>query len=605
MKGFISRTFFYLRQRPSLSTKFPPVENGVTMLSSVTNAPFPSHCQKILREYAKRHMFTSKYWITRPQAHRSSNANALPTESPVPIHLQVEAVIPITSLPRLTQQRIVDEYPPFLGSGVGILSERRKWKAVTAGRLIQLLNPSEEDRALFIDVIIAKELGIKYKRQDVIDIRPASSVFVFNAEQLDDPYKGEPQKGVALDAITGKRLGQPAHDILLGVGILRGYTSPMWIAERQLKYINLELKTHAHKEAVVAPNMTGFIVPLSVLPAPCRDDLLAELTRSCPDAFGFDIFFIYNVNGWESTRSSVLVNHMLAINDKKYPFHFVNLTNLYIQKPQYAKMASNFYSKYKPIGVSLLEIPDAGKNVKHHAKTRLAVQCSSGRKPFFFFFAEDATLRRYYNACCMTKPYLTVPSVRSIAILNGKLVGHRDESILRAFALKHTLSSPLWLTESGARRLGVRIHPKHTKHFVTIGAAAGDTDPGEEGMEGFYNVDDFSRPEEILSLFPKTSKRVHFMLDSKWRPVLGKQHQTFLTSLRRRTPLWISVNECLMSGFEPNQDATLYKFPTRNRKEATGTKLYNSQHTTDPVRVIGLSTMLIRPQGISLQHSAL
>ncbi|CCW67758.1 unnamed protein product [Phytomonas sp. Hart1] len=572
------------------------------MLSSVTNAPFPSHCQKILREHAIRNNYSSKYWITRPQANRTSNANVLPTEKPAQIHLQVEAVVPMTSLSRPIQQRIMDEYPPFLGSGVGILSERKKWKAVTAGRLIHLLNPSEEDRALFIDVVTAKELGIKYNPQNIIDIRSASSVYVYNAEQLDDPYKGEPQKGVALDAVTGKRLGQPAHDILLGVGILNGYTSPMWIADRQIKYLNLELKSNAHKEAVITSNMTGFIVPLSILPESCRNELLAELTQNHLDAFGFDIFFIYNVNGWEATRSSVLVNHMSAINDKEYPFHFVNLTNLHIQKPKYANMAKKIYSKHKPIGASLLDIPSTGANVTPSAKMRLAIQFSRGNESFSFFFAEDATLRRYYNACCMTKPYLTVPSVRSIAILNGRLVGHRDESILRAFALKHSLSSPLWLTESGGQRLGVHIHPKHKKHFVRIGAAAGDTSSGEEDMEGFYNIEDFSRPDEILSLFPKTSKHVHFILDSKWRPVLGKQNQNYLTSLKRQKPLWISANECLMSGFEPTKAGKLYKFPLRNRKEGTGTKLYNSQHTTDPVRVIGLSTMLIRPQGVSLHH---
>lgn len=48
-----------------------------------------------------------------------------------------------------------------------------------------------------------------------------------------------------------------------------------------------------------------------------------------------------------------------------------------------------------------------------------------------FFFAQDATLRRYYNAMCMTKPYLAVPSVRAVAFVNGRPVGHRDEMMLR------------------------------------------------------------------------------------------------------------------------------------------------------------------------------
>ncbi|KAG5470285.1 hypothetical protein LSCM4_02980 [Leishmania orientalis] len=571
----------------------------ITMLSAVTNAPFSKGCQVVLRSASRSNLFSSRFWVTLPQSRRSCNAAVLPGQKPAVIHLNVEKVIPLKALAKKDQRQVLDEHPPFFGCGVGILSERKKWKAVTADRLIRLLNAAEEERALFIDVNRAIELGLKYSTKDVIDIRSASSVSVFNSDQLDDPYKGEPQKGVALNAATGKRFSQPAHDILLGVGILRGYTSPLWIAEAQMKYLNVELNVNAKKQAVPAPSMTGMIVCLSVLPPKCQEELLSELKNQRPDAFGHDTFFIYNVNGWETTRSRVLVRNMAAVNDREYPFHFVNLKDLRLQKPQYSSVVIQLTGCKAPLGASALETAGlaVGKLVNADRKDdRLVLQ---GRR-FPFFFAEDATCRRYYNADCMAKPYLMMPSVRPIAILKGRLLGPRDESVLRAFALKNKLSSPIWVTESAAERMGVHIAAAHKKRYVLIGAAAADANPDEEVADGFYNIDDFAKPEEILSLFPKASKKVHFMLDTKWRAVLGKQRQDYLSSLNRDVPLWVSVNECLMSGFEPRPGSTLLSFPTSRKRDKTGTRLYNSQHTTDPVRVIGLSSVYTRPQGLTI-----
>ncbi|GET91637.1 hypothetical protein, conserved [Leishmania tarentolae] len=573
--------------------------NDVTMLSTVTSDAFSKQCQVVLRNVSKKKMFSSRFWVTQPQSRRSCNAVVLPGQKPAVIYLNVEKVIPLKVLAKKDQRQVLDEHPPFFGSGVGILSERKKWKAVTADRLIRLLNAAEEERALFIDVNMAKELELKYNKKDVIDIRSASSVSVFNSDQLDDPYKGEPQKGVALNAATGKRIGQPAHDILLGVGILRGYTSPMWIAETQMKYLNAELKPEAKKQAVSAPSMTGMIVCLSVLPPKCEQELLSELKKQHSDAFGHDIFFIYNVNGWEATRSRVLVRNMAAVNDKKYPFHFVNLKDLRLQKPQYSSAVVRLTGCKTPLFGSALDTtaPDATKSRGEDQKDNLLV--IQGKK-FPFFFAEDATRRLYYNAACMLKPHLMMPSVRPIAILKGRLLGPRDESILRTFALKNKLSSPIWVTESEAERMGVRIAAAHKKHYVLIGAFAADANPDEEAVDGFYNIDDFSKPEEILSLFPKASKKVHFMLDTKWRAVLGKQRQDYLSSLKRDVPLWVSVNECLMSGFEPRPGSKVLSFPTSRKRDKTGTRLYNSQYTTDPVRVVGLSSVYTRPQGLTI-----
>ncbi|KAH9578825.1 hypothetical protein LSM04_005572 [Trypanosoma melophagium] len=603
--------------RPSVlllkGKRLSTVNNSVTLLSSVTNAPFSASCQSILRAVSKERHYVNRYWVTLPQSRRTCNAVVLPGELPTTIHLNVERVVPFSVLPENVQKRIMDEHPPFFGSGVGILSTRMKWKTVTAERLLRILNEKDEERALYIDVSIMSEIGVKLGAKDTIDIRKQSSISVYSAEQLDDPYKGEPQKGVALNAVTGKRLGQPAHDILLAVGIMRGYISPMWIPEKQIKHLNVELRKNSEDEGVLAPNMTGLIVSLSQLPKDAHDELLKELYETHPDAFGYDLYYLYNVNGWEVMRSRVIVKHMAAIGDTVYPYHFVNVRDLGLQKPKYAVFARQCERKLKPLKTKKSKANSReGDEINEFSKDMddLVIRKFSPPRGFkgikggvgAAFFAEDATLRRYYNAVCLKQPHLAVPAVRSVAILNGKLIGRRDEAKLRAFALKHKLSSPIWVTPIGARRMGVGIEKKHLNKFVMIGAGAVDNDVGDESMNEFYNLDDFTNPDEVLSIFPKKSKSVHFMLDSKWRPVMGKQRQDFLTSLKRSTPLWVSVNECLMSGFETKPGSLPLSFPSRKKGAAPsgGNKLYNSQFTTDPVRVIGLATVYTRPQGTTL-----
>ncbi|CBH18688.1 hypothetical protein, conserved [Trypanosoma brucei gambiense DAL972] len=609
------RGVFYLTgvllKRKRLST----VHTEVSVLSSVTNAPFSPSCQAALRSVAKERHYVKRHWLTLAQSRRSCNAVVLPGEAPTIIHLNVKSVIPFSSVPKSVQKRIMDEHPPFFGSGVGILSTRMKWKSVTGDRLRRFLNEEESDRVLYIDTDIASELGVQVNRKDVIDIRKQSSVSVYSAEQLDDPYKGEPQRGITLNAATGKRLGQPAHDILLAVGILRGYTSPMWVAEKQLKHLNLEVNKGCENEGVLAPNMTGFVVSLSSIPKEAQKELLKELQEDHPDAFGYDLYFIYGVNGWEVMRSRVLVKSMAAVNDPRYPYHFVNVRDFGLQKPKYSAFAEACDHKVQLLrGKSVRKPPEPhdedAKNHKLDASSivrsfSITVGASRSPVPIRGFLAEDATLRRYYNAVCLTEPHLAVPAIRSIAVLNGKLVGRRGEAKLRAFALKHKLSSPIWVTPLGAKRMGVGIEKKHINNYVLIGSASieeYDDDSGGGTNEEFYNIDDLVNPDEVLSIFPKSSKSAHFMLDSKWRPVLGKQRQAFLTSLKRRSPLWVTVSECLMSGFQALPEVKPISFPVAKKGGGVegGHKLYNSQFTTDPVRVIGLATIYTRPQGTTL-----
>lgn len=607
----------------------------MTMYSSTNHRRFSAIVQDKLRRATEALGSESMFWITRAQALRTSNAVVLPGERPTVIHLDVSTVVPLLSLSKADQEGILDNYPPFFGMGVGILSDRNKWKVVTAHRLLRLLNVNDDDRVLYVDTARADLLGFKYKPNDVIDVRKASAVELYNSIQLDDPYKGEPQRGVALNGITGKRFSQPAHDILLAVGLLRGYISPMWVPERQMKYLNVEVREECKNDGVMTYDMSGLIVPLSSLPKACIRLLLNLLRRKYPDAFKCDLFFLFGVNQWEASRSRALVKHMSALEDLKYPYFFVNVQEFAFQFPAQGLPLYKVAKKLKPYGRHYIkaaaekqlaedvEARASGKKkgsssqTKKKAPSSLEVLPSSllfvrneklwDEQEVRCFFAEDATMRRFYNACTMKKPYLLFPSVRAIGILNGRLLGRRDETILHMHALRRKFSSPLWLTTRMAEKMGVRILYRERKKFAVIGPAAAAEEGGALYSDGFYNIEDFSNNEAILSMFPKSSKNMHFILDGKWRPVMGKFRQDYLASLKYSSTLWISVNECLMSGFEPDPSAARYYFPSaKSTKKAKikGTSaivpIYNSQQTTDPVRVIGLSTFYTRPQGTSM-----
>lgn len=337
------------------STAPPTAMREARMVSTVTRKAFSPRHQKVLRAVAKREGYASHSWLTSAQARRTGNTFIMPGAKPTTIFQHVEKVVPLLALPRKDQQRILDEYPPFFGSGVGILSDRLKWKVVTSDRVNRVLNKGDEERALFLDVDQCKALQVKHDKKHEIDISAVSNISIYNADQLFDPYKGELQRGLAIDAITGKRVKQPAHDLLLTVGILRGYISPMWVTEKQLKYLNLELRKGAEPTAVEASDMSGMIVSLASLPTACRNLLLKELRAVRPDAFGQEVFFLYSVNGWEAMRSRVIVKNMIAINDPSFPFHFVNLRDLAYQKPQCAAIAMDMMSHYRPLGSILLE----------------------------------------------------------------------------------------------------------------------------------------------------------------------------------------------------------------------------------------------------------
>lgn len=597
------------------------------MFASVNHARFRKNIQDELRSVtALVPEMSSMFWITRAQALRTSNVLVRPGEAPTTIYLAVSAVIPLLSLSKVEQSRVLDEYPPFFSMGVGILSERRKWKVVLATRLSRYLNPKDEERLLFIDTAIAEDLKLRYNPESVISVKEFSGVEMFNAGQLEDPYKGMPQRGVAINVITGKRFPQPSHDLLLAVGILRGYISPFWIAEKQLKYLNLELRPEEVERGVLASEMSGLIVPLSSLPADSRRFLHRRLMKNFPDSRNHDLFFLFGPNGWEVSRSRVLVRHMVGLEETRYPYYFVNVTEFIFQFPEwglylfkglhsakprgreYIEQAALEYYRQEAEDLQKREIKPKKKQDKEAVlktlpNNLLFIQEGRlwGTTSFRYFFAEDATLRRYYNACSMTKPYLAVPSVRPIAIANGRVMGRRDEAILRTQSLKCKFSSPIWLTASAALKMGVDILPRERRRYALVGVE-GSLQNVSKASEGFYNIDDFRDSGAILSMFPKSSTTINFMLDGKWRPVLGKFRQDYLKSLDRKTPLWISINECLMSGFEPLPDSRVLHFPkpsakTLKKTQSSRSILYNSQQTTDPVRVIGLTTYLTRPQG--------
>lgn len=561
------------------------------MLSSVTNEPFPPGAQKVLYAEYMEKGYTSPYWFTFAQCKRSLNAKLRDGASPVKVTLAVEAVLPFALLPEKVQQEVLDQKPPYFSAGVGILSHRYKWNVVLAKRLTQKLNPNDDERAFFVDVDFVREtLKIPFDKAASIDITAQSSVLVYNADQLEDPYRGVPARGMALGAVSGKRLPQPAHDILLAAGILRGYKSPFWITEPQLPRLNLTMTDGIASSAICVSTLHGTAVPLRQLLryAPnAANSLIAELKASHHLADQHGMWLVYGANGWEAIKSTVLA------------VQFAKVTEA--QGPTNAADQGTLFAVLEDICSRRLDLRD-----EVEAAMKNAPLISSGVD------LSEATKRKYYNADVFPRPELVFPSFRPIAVINGKLVDRRVEGQLRQRALKNGYSSPIWLTKLGAKELGVDICEGSG---VVLSAKQSFSAPCSQ----FYNIDDFVNKEALLEYRPVHGQRntnAHLMLDGKWKAVLGLRQRRFLDSLKRKSKLWVSASEALMSGYKVRpgrrpHDVNEYLSSKKSKVKKNAAKkgdtendpngdvgrvVYNSQQTTDPVRVLALSHLFTRPQ---------
>jgi hypothetical protein len=682
------------------------------MESSVTKDPFPKAAQDTLLEVAKCHQYRSPYWFTLAQCKRSLGATLLPNAQPTLITLAVQAVIPFDVLPKDMQDTIVDQHPAYFASGVGILSHRFKWNAVLAKRLVQQLNPHNRDRAFYVDVAFATEtLRITPDPKDIVDITAQSSVLVYNGDQLTDPFKAAPCHGIALNALTGRRLGQPGHDILLAVGILRGYVSPYWVTASQISKLNATLSSAGKESGVYVPTLVGTVVPLadikdeglrktmrkqlyaafhlwgrsleSDLPPRLvafitswglstgptagkriRDDdhisnttggdvpsspysseetalLMKALdTLVCKSFMTHPLWLLYGANGWEALRSEAIIRAMFTVTFQE------NVTSKSLANPiagftASLKTASGTERSIEVIDkFTFVNLEDTAARCTEYASAveetlaqlrRSATGVGEATHPNNrSFLLQNVTKRQYFNAAAFEAPHYIAPTTRPIAIVNGKLAGQRTESFLRHHALKNKFSSPVWLTRRGAKMLGVSILPSAVGFLPPSSSSRG------AGHVEFYNIDDVEDKQALMRLYPIAAKHLkpgttrHMMLENgAWKPMYGAKRTRILSAHGRAISLWLSVSEVILSGVKLSRDAVAYPAVASNAKRKPSSKadalsveeddidsgdasrdevdadgepiesrhlLYNSEETSDPVRVIGLTCFYARPQ---------
>ena len=527
-------------------------------MSAITNCPLPFRAQSDVAKAAKTNNYGSPYWSTLSQIRRGLRGVLKPGEKPVETFLDIGSVVPFKSLPESVQRDVMRKHPPYFESPVGILSSGFKWNSVGATRLKRVLL-QDDFRSLWVEEPFAAVLsGPKFKLWGRVDISSQSKFFLYNAEQLVYPSRGEPPVGVAIDFVTGKRVAQPAHDVLLATGILRGYDTPLWINKKQLSLLSREPPKRALP--VSACTMEGICVPLSSIKNPRLLKLLT--TRLHDSQFTKTAIYIFNANGWERSLSAAVATAFKA--------HVIN---------------GSVCRQWVNIDEVEAAIPDMQCDVAIGApRVDLSL----------------VTAREFYNVGEFKDPHLVTTPNRPIAILNGRLLGKQDETRLRIHSLARKFSSPLWLTARTAKSMGVGIK-KNEKPIVLERRTTGDVT--------VYNLDDFVNPKQIITQFPHAGKsNVHKILESGWKVVLGKHKQKTLGATRRASKLWVSSSEVVISGFRLKPDVQPTSLSRDNRsaaRDADGDEgsadstrvLYNAQQTTDPVRVIGLSPYYVRPQG--------
>jgi len=603
------------------------------MVSSVTREAFPPRAQKVLANAARQQGFRSRYWFTLGQMRRTLGGRLKPNSAPTSIALQIESVVPFAALPDDVQSEILDLHPPHFERGIGILTHRFKWNVCLSQRMLKCLDghnmvssssgsfsstpmmPHPHDdgggvvaaaRGMFVDTsflpsLLKSRANMKLRtssnmggkeeekaeggslsvtqciQDGAIDVRAASTVQLFNADQLEDPFVGGVPAGMVIDAATGRRLPQPASHILLAVQILRGYTSPYWISESQAIRLDLKWKKSSSSrrlrgegaatskkgslpnevqgvrvDAVAAATMSGRVVRLGDL-ASAAPELHKELKdtldstmneRKFLDASSSSFFtsspstLLFTVMGWEKIRSVRLIRILKRLadaDDETYlrefslnPTESAATTQCYVNVDDVAvvlahrrwELDSMLTAHFAPI-----ESVDAADPIKEVGDDEHKRQ-----RPYFLDLG-IATRCHFYNIECFEKPHLITPVFRPIAVVNGRQLCRRAEAQLRNVALNRKFTSPLWLTEGQAKSLGLGILPAEKGRGAHIHSDSAARRGILTGAVTFYHISDVDDAKRVLDVHPTDlSSRRHKVLDGKWRPLHGQSIREALDS---------------------------------------------------------------------------
>jgi hypothetical protein len=551
-------------------------------VSPVTNQPLPEAAQGVLSKIAKTRGFKSRYWVTGAQGARVFGQQVRHGEEPTRVTFDVSSVTEMSNLSTADQQKILDEHPPFFAGGIGLFGgARSRWLPVASGKLRHMLNPHNKERALWIDEKIVNEWKLKLNPgSKFVNIGNVSCFEVYNAEQMEDPGRVYPLEGLALSAMNGKRFSQPAHDLLVALGVAKGYTSPFWIAANMANpgyMYGTTMKDGWQKHVVEVPTASGLCVNFDMLPDPIQ----SLLAKHSPPPKKPDFFQIFGAGGWETVRRAAIIDALVDCAASRRGSTWTN--------PKCWVNLDELNALMSPTEVdAVLQ--------KHKVDTKLAIDL------------EKLCMNSLINASLCKDPHYILPKTRLIAIRRGRLLGGQAEQELRLYQRSKNFPSPIWLNRLEAKKLGVGILPDE-KGFVL------GRDIKELGE--LYNIEDFENPSAIFERYPPPSLENlsghQIFTAATWRIDKTVEVCRILNGEGRTKKLWVGASEVVFGGFALKNDAKPVAVSkskgvvseamkqSDNRKisvaQADRGELFNVAQTTDPVRVIALMNYFVRPKG--------
>ena len=578
-----------------------PISKKQLFATRLTRAKFTSPCtlgvfarpiQEQLRDsIARRPDVTAtkcgaldkyQYWLTMPQALRQFNTMPRFGAAPTKVTNGASNVVPLEALKDLQQHYVLQTYPPFFSTGVGIFFDW-KWHKVAAPAMVKHLNPSGKDRALFLDVDACEDNGfdVSEKHLRTIELAGICDKVMYCADQMEHPHKVFPTRGLALNPTTARRFAQPGHDVLVTASLLRGYVSPFWLTETQItRFYRTTLDKKFASDFVEVPGRTAVLVKLSALPKDIAAQVLHEYPPP-PASNREGLTMALDGGNWEVVlHETVLLAMAKKCTSPEELAMWVSLSTLrYLSQKWNAKAPS--WSFVNLGGNQAAALKDfLNSNVDRDGWLDQA----------------PVTTMRLYNAECAANPRMILPQRKNIALtIGGSSIHSRFVSLVMKHAHHRHYLSPIWMTPLDVLRVpGLGV--KNGEKPLEISAAS-------QPREMLYNVADLE-PESVRQLLakrpaPSDAATAHYTFVISWQQVQSVARQRLLTAAKREQQLWLSHAEIVLNGLMLKAEAVPVQLTVgstgRSRDKKGGgdgvRKLYNAEQTTDPVRVTALSLM--------------
>lgn len=488
----------------------------------------------------------SRYWLTLSQAVRLCGTDVKPGEQAAKVLVGSSTVFPLPQGPAAAS--FLASHPPYFGMGVGLFS-KGKWRKISGSALVERLNPQEATRRLFIDESDADVCGVPVDPLSAVEIDDISRIQLYHASQMLHPDRCAPPRGVALNAATGRRWAQPAHDVLLTAGVLCGHISPMWCTRKQAQNLfNVDICRPNNGVSVHTRNGNAFnLMDLSASTV-ARVFKLRPLPQQQSD-----VVYMLDMGNWERVDQPAMLRAM---------------TN---------------YSTQRLLWVTDLELQRLGIAVPS-----TKAKCIDLKK---------LTFETFFNAQDTSDPFSVQPRDRAFVLVDGRFAcAQFSDQLLKVAAARQYLS-PMWITKRQAASLGVRILANELPVHLSAGGGA---------VDHYYNVEDIVKYEDWLEANPPledVDAPEHQIFLVQWRPVISRGKTSTLKSFGRQLKLWISATELLISGLEVKPSAKKYRVlsgtvgrrrESQSESAQPGRTVFNAVQTSDPVRVTAMTQLLAR-----------